>query len=322
MRSGGLVYCDGTQWSSPVSFDGRLGMESRYVEVFRGHFGPLEPIPTDEPPKLGKIEGIRAVLFDLYGTLLVSASGEVGTAGAASDRALEESLAAVGIRATGPVGDGVEMLFEVIRARHAELRARGVDYPEVDICAMWRRVLERLHGQGRIEAGDPGAVDLKRLAVEYEARANPCWPMPRLEACLGRLAGAGLLLGIVSNAQFYTRLLFPALLGEPIERRGFDAGLLFFSYEHGHAKPGAVLYERAAAELRDRGVEPREVLYVGNDMLNDVLPAREAGFCTALFAGDRRSLRLREGDPRLEGVAPDLVLSDLGQLAGCVLGGA
>ena len=299
-------------------------MENSYIEIFRRHFRPLEPIPAGVPPSLRKIEGIRAVLFDIYGTLLVSASGEVGTAGSANDRALEETLAATGIRAIGPVGDAVEMLFDAIRARHAELRAQGVDYPEVDICAMWQRVLHALcrtecHSVP-LEPADLEAVDLERLAVEYEARANPCWPMPHLEGCLNRLAGAGLPLGIVSNAQFYTRLLFPALLGEPIER-WFDVGLLFFSYEQGHAKPGTVLYERAAAALRDRGIEPREVLYVGNDMLNDVLPARTVGFHTALFAGDRRSLRLRQRDVRLDGVAPDLVLTDLGQLAGCVLKG-
>ena len=65
---------------------------------------------------------------------------------------------------------------------------------------------------------------------------------------------------------------------------------------------------------------PAEVLAVGNDMLNDVLPARETGFRTALFAGDARSLRLREGDPRLDVFSPDLVLTDLDQLPEC-LGG-
>jgi putative hydrolase of the HAD superfamily len=292
-------------------------MEERYIEVFRRHLRPLEPIPTGAVPSLRKLEGIRAVLFDVYGTLVISASGEVGTAGASSDRALEESLAAAGVKTAGPADDGVELLFDAIRSRHAELRATGVEHPEVDICAMWGQVLEKLR---RTECHSVPLDAVKRLAIEYEARANPCWPMPHLEQCLDRLRGAGPVLGIVSNAQFYTPLLFPALLGKPIEH-WFDTRLLFFSYEHGQAKPGTVLYERAAAALGTRGIGPREVLYVGNDMLNDVLPSRKVGFHTALFAGDRRSLRLREGDGRLEGVAPDLVLTDLGQLAGCVLGG-
>ena len=62
------------------------------------------------------------------------------------------------------------------------------------------------------------------------------------------------------------------------------------------------------------GVSPHAVLYVGNDMLNDMLPAAAAGFQTALFAGDARSLRLRETDPRCIDVSPDIVLTDLSQL--------
>ena len=54
-------------------------------------------------------------------------------------------------------------------------------------------------------------------------------------------------------------------------------------------------------------------------MLNDISAASRAGFKTALFAGDRRSLRLREGDPRVRGIMPDRVarrLEDLGRLIG------
>ena len=70
-----------------------------------------------------------------------------------------------------------------------------------------------------------------------------------------------------------------------------------------------------------RRIAPEEALYVGNDMLNDILPACKLGFHTALFAGDARSLRRRDGDGQLEAVAPDLVLTELGQLLHCI-GGA
>jgi putative hydrolase of the HAD superfamily len=60
------------------------------------------------------------------------------------------------------------------------------------------------------------------------------------------------------------------------------------------------------------------VLYVGNDMLHDVLPAAAMGFRTALFAGDRRSLRRREGDARVASVTPDVVVLQLRDLLSCV----
>jgi putative hydrolase of the HAD superfamily len=68
------------------------------------------------------------------------------------------------------------------------------------------------------------------------------------------------------------------------------------------------------------GVEPSAVLYVGNDMLKDIHPARSVGFRTALFAGDRRSLRLRQEDSRCRKLSPDLIVTDLGQLAGHLSG--
>ena len=49
-------------------------------------------------------------------------------------------------------------------------------------------------------------------------------------------------------------------------------------------------------------------------MLNDIYPAKQLGFQTALFAGDKRSLRLRTDDARCINLSADLVLTDLGQL--------
>jgi putative hydrolase of the HAD superfamily len=62
------------------------------------------------------------------------------------------------------------------------------------------------------------------------------------------------------------------------------------------------------------GLSTAACLYVGNDMLNDIYPAKQLGFQTALFAGDKRSLRLRTDDARCVNLFADLVLTDLGQL--------
>jgi len=53
-------------------------------------------------------------------------------------------------------------------------------------------------------------------------------------------------------------------------------------------------------------------------MRNDMGPAARLGFRTALFAGDARSLRRREGDPWCAGIVPDLVVTDLVDLLHCV----
>ena len=145
-------------------------------------------------------------------------------------------------------------------------------------------------------------------------RANPVWPMPGLERVVESLSSAGMQLGIISNAQFFTPLLFPALTGSTLAELGFRTELCYYSYQHGQAKPGLFMFERARETLSQLGMAPGQVLYIGNDVLNDMMPAGKIGFRTALFAGDRRSLRLREGDARVAGVEPDLVVSALEQI--------
>jgi putative hydrolase of the HAD superfamily len=303
-------------------------MLSPYAEILRTHSRPLEPIPTGRVPVLAGLSGIRAVLFDLYGTLFVSGSGEVGTSReAAGEEAFAEAIKAVGVRALGRVGQEVHCLFDTIEAFHAEGRKAGRDYPEVQIVEVWRAVLAELARRSVVDASTvENAVentvenaDPKRLAVEYEARANPVWPMPGLRECLETLRTRGVAMGILSNAQFYTPELFPALLGQRAEAFGFDPHLQYYSYRHGWGKPSLRLFELARAALRDRGIEPAAVLLVGNDMLNDIYPAWRVGFRTALFAGDARSLRLRADEPRVEGVSPDVVLTELGQLLECMI---
>jgi len=289
------------------------------VDIFRELAQPLEPIPTGEAPRLARLAGIRVVLFDLYGTLLASGSGEVGTQAAGSDAALAEALAAVGARLSVPPEKVIACLFDTIRAMHDELRQAGRDWPEIDIREVWGRVLDELAASGGLEPTSREGIDVARLAVEYEARANPSWPMPGAGECLARLGEHHLLLGIVSNAQFYTLDLIEALFGCRPEPLGFDPAMQFYSYQHGWGKPSRRLFEMAAGELSARSIEPAAAIYVGNDMLSDIAVARDVGFHTALFAGDGRSLRWREDDSRVKDIVPDVVLTRLDQLAECII---
>ena len=142
--------------------------------------------------------------------------------------------------------------------------------------------------------------------------------MPAAADVLAELLQRGLVLGIVSNAQYFTQFLFDALLNSSLAELGFSSSLLYFSYAHGQAKPGQYLFDLARDQLRDQQIEAHQAVYVGNDMLNDVQGASGAGFRTALFAGDRRSLRLRQDDERRDDSQPDLVIQDLSQLMSCL----
>ncbi len=224
---------------------------------------------------------------------------------------------ATGASGGDPPPSAAHHLLASIHDAHQQAHRQGIEFPEIDILAIWDDTLERLRSAGQL-AAVPTQVDLASLAVEYEVRVNPTWPMPRAAESLRDLRERGLRLGIISNAQFFTRELFPALLHQTAEALGFEPALQFYSYQTGRAKPGSFLYKQAAEALFDVGVPARNVLYIGNDMLNDVTAAHKVGFQTALFAGDARSLRLRSNDARVAGIVPDVIVTDLAQLAGCI----
>ena len=274
---------------------------------------PLHPIATGKEARLEKIPDIRCVLFDVYGTLVVSGSGDVGTAGVADQQdALEESMSACGLAPPGDPMPQADRITQMIKERHAKAKAKGLDYPEVEIMEIWEALL--------LEAGRAPVPreTVKELAIEYESRINPVWPMPGLEEVLTVLHARNILMGIVSNAQFYTPLLFPALTERTYMEWGFKEELCVWSYKHGEGKPSKNLFRVALTVLDEWGVQPDQVLYVGNDMRNDIWPASALGCRTALFAGDKRSLRLREEDPDVKAVEPSLLLTELAQLLECL----
>lgn len=280
----------------------------------------LDPQPTRMQPHTAPLAGIRAVLFDIYGTLVISASGDIGLGGDRNEEeAFGQALAACDLVVTNLHCSlsGPDLLKQTIRAFHSERKTAGIEYPEVEIRQIWRNILARLLDR------DPAALEqglVERVAVEYECRVNPVWPMPGLAETLSALCDRGLILGIISNAQFYTPLLFDAFLNQSLKDLGFDLQASAFSFRLLEAKPSTRIYEEPLAALRlHQGIEPDQVLYVGNDMLNDIWPAQRCGFRTALFAGDGRSLRLREDDPKIVGIEPDRVVTDLRQIPDLIL---
>jgi putative hydrolase of the HAD superfamily len=278
-------------------------MQSIKKKSIQQYIHRLAPIPTSLTPSGTLIPDLRCVLFDIYGTLFISGSGDISLTGQSSPQmeTIRLLLNKYGISKTPRTL--LDELHSAVEARHSELRNKGIDFPEVRIDRIWQQVLQ---------ADDHNTV--RQFAVEFELISNPVYPMPNLNDLLSICRQRGLLMGIISNAQFYTPYLFKWFLDSDPQGLGFDSDLIFYSYKFEKAKPSAALFEMAAEKLMERKLPPATVLYLGNDMLNDIYPAKMAGFKTALFAGDKRSLRLRTADPRCRDLTPDLVVTDLEQL--------
>jgi putative hydrolase of the HAD superfamily len=264
---------------------------------------PMAPIPTRLKPAGFLKLPLKAFLFDIYGTLFISACGDIGQLAKTSPHVKQISALLHRFQIDESVETVLVRFRNTIYEVHARLKSQGNRYPEVRIDRIWRDVLKLKR-----------LAEARRFALEFEWIVNPVYPMPHLRQMLAAYKRSGRPMGIVSNAQFYTPCLFTRFCGASPVELGFDSDLISYSYRVGQAKPSLGLFEILRNRLQTKGIAAKEVLYVGNDMLNDILPAGKAGFQTALFAGDRRSLRLRETHAECQGLAADLVVTDLLQL--------
>ena len=177
----------------------------------RQQSGPVQ-IPDGIQSNLAPIPGIRSVVFDVYGTLFSSGVGDISLATEENrDAALRKTLKDHGIEIL-PGNDEVrfdDLLHDLIHQHQDSRRKLGIEYPEVDIRRVWDDFLKHLEQRRLVSVTRQPTVEM--LAIDYETRVNPTQPMPELEATLTRLKAFGLL-SIISNAQFYTPLLFEAFL--------------------------------------------------------------------------------------------------------------
>ena len=240
----------------------------------------------------------RAVLFDVYGTLLARV-GKVHPRPAAKRRQLEALIRRYELPTT--VAELEAGLQSAIAREHAALRAAGRANPEVSIERIWAGMFS-----------DRSPEDLRQVIVEYELATHPAWPMPGCRRLLQALACRGLTHGIVSNAQFYTPVFLHALLGASLQDLGFSSSLCLYSCDFGVAKPDPALFDHARRRLHELGLREEETVMVGDDPRNDIGPATRSGFMTVLAALDGRSY---ESTPDGVGSAqPDAVIGHLAAL--------
>lgn len=291
-----------------------------YIRNLLADLTPLEPLETGVISRFSYDQEIKAVLFDIYGTLLVSSSGDIDQAEISTEilnQAFEAANIIIG-NGSAEVLSGILDDFEnTIRICQDAARKNAIPYPEIDVLSIWKIVLIHAHRKNIVKYSD--YADISLMTCVFEFLSNQVYPMPGMKDVLHQLQQKNIPVGVVSNAQFYTPVIMNYFLNDKISMKdrikGIDRELTVFSYKFGKGKPDASLFEELIPTLnRKYGLTPQEVLFVGNDMLKDVYAASKAGFKTALFAGDKRSLRMREDDRRVNGLKPDFVITTLNQV--------
>jgi putative hydrolase of the HAD superfamily len=185
----------------------------------------------------------RAVVFDLYGTLIDDA----------------------------PPGDYERFLVETAQAIGADPKRFRAAWKTHDVA----RYTGSIESCFEKICADVGVVDFRAaLDLRLERMRNLLVPRSDAVATLEALRGRGLRLGMISNASSEISGLWAESVLAPL----FDAVL--FSADEGMMKPDRRLYERMAELL---GVEPAQCIFVGDGAYRELQGAQAVGMTAVLI---------------------------------------
>ena len=212
---------------------------------------------------------IRAILFDLDGTLLLSKPR------------MNDILAKFATEYQSPATQGnrynAERWLHYYWADSAESQFDFEKYGELGI-RFWENHTRRYlvaYGFTPDQAENYAPEIYRRMSTEYEPHP---WIPPDVFDVLGNLKEAGYTLGIVSN-RF-------SPLDDELKKCGLDMYISFHlvAGEVNSWKPDTRIFLEAVLRLK---LTPAEACYVGDNYYSDVIGARNAGLRPVLFDPDR-----------------------------------
>lgn len=290
---------------------------------------PPQPDPPRVKASIRPLEGVRAVLWTVYGTLVAIPEGELKfevsnelVMNVALDKTIHE-FKMWGSMSRKP-GQPAEYMREIYKKALAEQRlAPAPDkYPEIRSETVWEGIIKKLfQKEYQFDAGFYGSLPdyAKKVAYFFHASLQGTGCYENAAAALTGLAERGITQGLLSDGQVFT----PVQLARGLARQ--DAALRLddviapaqrvLSYQHRARKPSDLLFESAVEAMGARGIDPAEILHIGSSVTRDIAPAKKWGMRTALFAGDRTSLAATPDQLKDPQYRPDALLTDLGQVA-------
>ena len=167
-----------------------------FVRYVREKMNPLEPIPSGVEPKLRALGGIRAVIFDIYGTLLISGAGDNSLISEQkSVSAMKNAISELPGSESVSANEVMQRYTLLIREHQERRRHEGIQFPEIEIREVWKDLFSEFFSD------QISNEILEQVARSYEYEVTECWEMPRAgdveptgpsrHAALTRIADAG-----------------------------------------------------------------------------------------------------------------------------------
>jgi HAD superfamily hydrolase (TIGR01509 family) len=269
---------------------------------------PVERRALSEPARLA----IRNVSFD-FGNTLVRVDRE-------GFRTVIEVTAAA-LLGRGTIAAAAPFLATWREERDRQFREEVPAYREVDLAQRVVRVLARLRGAAAPPTEDrwddvAAALLVDPAEVEFAVEAYSAafvatiTPLPDAAELLGRLAGRGFRLSILSNWPL------AVTIDRYVEERGWARFLdaVIVSQRIGTIKPHPEIFRQAAEIL---GSPADRILHVGDDWTADVVGGIGAGWHVAYLRGRQADTPLPTSSPGAVGQGspePDFVIDELAEI--------
>jgi putative hydrolase of the HAD superfamily len=163
----------------------------------------------------------------------------------------------------------------------------------------------------------------EKVSFFFHASLQGTGPVPHAYEAMSELKAKGLTLGFISDAQCFSTLQVARALAKQGKLASisdlFDPDVAALSYEVGARKPSERLFRKLVGQLARRNIAPNQVLHVGANLPNDVIPARRLGFHTALFTGDKTSVVANNDQLNDPTTRPDVLITDLRQITQLII---
>ena len=294
---------------------------------------PWPAAPEAEParakPHLKPLPELRAVLWNVYGTLLAIPGGELWfthstkfVMDVALDKTVQEfKMWASMSRKPGQPADYLAQMYGKVLDEQRTIPGGGERFPEVLSERVWEAIIKKLlQKEYRFDAGFFGSLNelSQKVAHFFHASLQGTACYDGAAAALRAVKDAGLAQGLLADGQCFTRVQLQRSLSRQDESAKvdelLDPDLCVLSCDVRGKKPSERLFKQALTALNQRGIAPGQVLHVGTRMQQDIIPARRMGLRTALFAGDRAAVQVTQEQLKDTNTRPDVMLTELGQI--------
>jgi FMN phosphatase YigB (HAD superfamily) len=293
---------------------------------------PMPAPPAVEPakakPHLPPMRGLKAVLWNVYGTLVAIPFGELvfeHPTPMIMDVALDKTINE--FKMWGSMSRKPGAPAEYMRHLYAQelllLKAAGGGerYPELPAEKIWENLIKKLFQKDyKFDAGFYGSINeySRKVAYFFHASLQGTAAQPGAAEALKLAQDAGLKQGLLADAQIFTTVQLSRGLKAQDASLNFDQvflpALRSLSYEVKARKPSDTLFRHAVAQLAAQGIKPEQALHVGSRVARDIAPARKMGMKTALYAGDKSSLEASAEALKDPAQRPDALLTELAQV--------